>query len=138
MKNSFYLLVLLLLLACESPLIEKIETTHPNGEKNQVSYYQKVDGKEVLVKEKHYHENGVLKMEGAFLNGKREGEWRAYFNTKKLQSVGVFKGGIRTGKTQIYYPNGAVRYEGQYENDQQTGRWKFYNQAGQLVQEKNY
>jgi len=125
-------------MACESPIIEKIETKHPNGEKDKVSFYQEIEGKEMLMEEKHFHDNGVLKMEGKFLNGKREGVWKAFFNNEQLQSLGTFKDGLRIGEAKIYYPNGQLRYEGQYESDKQTGHWKFYNEEGKLVKEEDF
>lgn len=138
MKNILYLFSFILLMGCERPVIEKIEKKHPNGKPQLVSYYQEIDGKEVLVEEKHYHDNGELKMGGKFLNGKREGEWRAYFNNNQLQSLGTFKNGKRIGEAKVYYPNGQLRYEGQYENDKEVGHWKFYNEQGKLVKEEDF
>lgn len=127
-----------LLFACQSPVIEKVDSKHPNGEKKKVSFYQKIDGKEVLVEEKYFHDNGKFKMGGKFKDGLREGEWNAYFENEQLQSEGFFKAGKRYGIAKVYYPNGKVYYEGQYENDKEVGHWKFYNEKGILVNEKNY
>ncbi len=133
-----FLTISLFLFACESPIIEKIDSKYPNGEKKKVSLYQEVEGKEVLVEETHYHDNGKFKMGGKFKDGKREGEWNAYFANDQLQSEGVFKAGKRYGIARVYYPNGKLRYEGQYENDKEVGHWKFYNEKGILVDEKDY
>lgn len=138
MKNILYVFILLSFIACNNPIIEKIASKHPDGGKERVSYYQDVDGEEVLIEEKHYHVNGILKMTGKFLNGKREGDWTSYFNNEQLQSTGVFKNGLRTGIANIYFPNGQLRYAGQYENDKATGHWKFYNEEGKLVEEKDF
>lgn len=138
MKNILYIFIVLAFTACENPISEKIETKHPNGEKDRVSYYQEIEGKEVKVEEKHYHINGELKMGGKFLNGEREGEWKAYYDNKRLQSTGVFKDGLRIGVAKVYYSTGQLRYEGQYENDNESGHWKFYNEEGKLVDEKDF
>ena len=138
MKKILYIFIFLSFIACENPVIEKIESKHPNGEKDKVSYYQEIEGKEILVEEKHYHDNGVLKMRGKFLNEKREGEWTAYFNNEQIQSTGVFKNGLRTGIANVYFPNGQLRYEGQYKDDKETGHWKFYNEAGKLIKEEDF
>jgi antitoxin component YwqK of YwqJK toxin-antitoxin module len=138
MKNILYILILFSFIACENPIVEKVETKHPNGEKDRVSYFQEVEGKDVKVEEKHFHINGELKMSGKFLNGKREGEWKAYFDNKQLQSSGVYKDGLRTGLAKIYYPDGQLYIDGFYENGKQTGHWKFYNEAGKLVDEKDF
>ena len=138
MKNILLISVLFTLIACSSAVIERVETKHPNGSKDKVSYYEIIEGKEVLVEEKHYHINGVLKMSGKFLNGKREGEWKAYFDNEQLQSTGVFKNGLRIGVANVYFSNGQLRYQGYYENDKETGHWKFYNEEGKLVEEKDF
>ncbi|MGB0881603.1 MAG: toxin-antitoxin system YwqK family antitoxin [Vicingaceae bacterium] len=138
MKKILYVFLLFAIVACENPVIEKVESKYPNGEKNRVAYYQEKDGKEILVEEKHYHENGVLKMAGKFLNEKREGHWKAYFNNEQLQSIGEFKDGLRIGIVKVFYPGGQLRYEGQYENDKQVGHWKFYNERGELVKEEDF
>lgn len=138
MKNILYLFILLFCIACESPLIEKIETRHPDGGKDKVCYYQEIEGKEMLVEEKHYHVNGILKMTGKVLNGKREGEWKSYFNNEQLQSTGIFENGLRTGISNIYFPNGQLRYIGKYEKGKEVGPWKFYNAEGKLVDEKDF
>ncbi|MBL4593793.1 MAG: hypothetical protein JKX68_08270 [Flavobacteriales bacterium] len=138
MNRIIYLLIIISLIACESPIIEKIEGTYPDNQPKKISYFQEVEGKEVKVEEKYFHQDGKLKMHGKFLNGKREGEWKAYFNNDQLQSVGTFKNGFRIGDAKIYFPNGNLRYEGQYEKDKEIGHWKFYNEQGKLVDEKDY
>lgn len=138
MKNTLYILILIFLIACENPIIEKIETKHPNGEKDKVAFFQEIEGKQILIEEKHFHDNGVLKMGGKFLNGKREGEWKAYFNNEQLQSEGIYKNGLRMSSAKVYFSNGQLRYEGQYENDKEVGHWKFYNEEGKLIKEKDF
>ena len=139
MKQIVYLFSLLIfLMACDSPIIEKVEETYPGNEPKKVSYYQEVDGKEVQVEEKHFHQNGELKMSGKFVNGKRDGEWNAYFENKQIQSSGTFKEGKRTGTAKIYFSNGQLMYEGFYENNKEVGHWNFYNEQGRLVKEKDY
>ncbi len=138
MKQLLYFIPLLFLIACESPIIEKVKETYPDNAKKLVSYFQVEDGKEVVVEEKHFHQNGKFKMGGKFLNGKREGEWKAYFKNDQIQSLGTFKDGRRTGVGKVYYPNGNLRYEGFYKDDKETGHWKFYTEAGKLSQEKDY
>ncbi len=125
-------------MACENPIIKKVEETYPGNEKKKVCYYQEQNNKEVKVEEKHFHQNGELKMSGKFVNGKRDGEWNAYFENKQLQSTGTFKDGKRKGDAKVYFPNGQLMYEGFYENNKEIGHWKFYNERGKLVQEKDY
>jgi len=103
--------ILLLLFSCGDKIIEKIEETYPSNKPKTTSFYKVVDEKEIKVQEKEFYENGKVKMEGEFKDGKR------------------------TGKGLNYYPNGKLRMEGDYKNDKQTGHWKFYNEEGILIEE---
>ena len=139
MRTVFIIILLnVLLVACDAPIIEKVDSKYPNNEPKKITYYQEIDGKEVLVEEKHLFDNGKFKMGGKFKDGLRDGEWKAYFENEQLQSEGFFKEGKRYGIAKVYYPNGKLRYEGQYENDKEVGHWKFYNESGTLVSEKDY
>jgi antitoxin component YwqK of YwqJK toxin-antitoxin module len=138
MKRVIYLLLIISFVGCQNPIVEKVEETYPDNQAKKISYFQEIDGKEIKVEEKYFHPNGKLKMGGKFLNGRRGGEWKAYFNNTQLQSLGTFKNGIQTGETKVYFPNGKLRYEGQYENSKEAGHWKFYNEAGKLVKEKDF
>jgi antitoxin component YwqK of YwqJK toxin-antitoxin module len=137
MNKAIYILAFFLI-SCGASVTEKIEETYPDNQVKRVSFFQEVDGKEMKVEEKYYHPNGKLKMTGKFLNGKREGEWKAFFNNDQLQSQGFFKNGIQIGVTKVYFPNGNLRYEGQYENNKETGHWKFYNEQGKLIKEEDF
>ncbi len=138
MKRLIYLLPFLLLLACDSQIVEKVEETYPDNAKKRVTYTQNQDGKDVIVEEKHFHQNGEFKMGGKFVDGKRDGEWKAFFDNGQIQSLGTFKDGLRTGEAKIYYPNGNLRYEGFYEADKEVGHWKFYTEAGKLTKEQDF
>src|SRR5687767_4910386 len=43
-------------------------------------------------------DNGVIKMRGFYMNGKRDGQWTSFFSNGKVQSEGFFKAGLRDGK----------------------------------------
>lgn len=124
--------------SCKNTVVEKVESTYPNGEKKKVSYYQKNGDEELVVEEKLYHENGEFKMGGKFKDGKRDGVWKAFFDNGQLQSEGAFKDGKRDGIAKVYFPNGQLMYEGQYKDDKQVGHWKFYNEQGKLANEKDF
>ena len=109
-----------------------------NNQPRFVEYVQMQDGKEQVVEQKVYFDNGQLKMNGKLTKEGRTGKWVAYFNNGKPQSEGEFKNGLRTGKSKIYYENGNLMYDGQYESDKKVGVWKFYNNKGEFVKEEKY
>jgi antitoxin component YwqK of YwqJK toxin-antitoxin module len=137
-RRIFFLIIVFTLFSCEPPIVEKVIETHPDNAPKLVEYFQEIDGKEVLVEQKEFHPNGQFKMGGQFLNGKRTGNWEAYFEDGKTQSIGEFIDGERTGIVKVYFPTGKLYYEGQYENGKEAGHWKFYNEAGKLVNEKDF
>ena len=128
--------VMFLLNSCGDKIVEKVEKTYPNSKPKSIGFYKLVDGNEVKVKEKELYENGKVKMEGEFKDGKRTGVWKAYFENGTLWSEGKFVNGERNGYGLNYYPNGKLRAEGEYKNDKQSGHWKYYNEQGILVEER--
>lgn len=82
--------------------------------------------------------NGIVKMKGFYINGKREGQWISFFENGKKQSEGFFKAGLRDGKAVVFYENEQIYYEGYYKNGKEVGKWVFYDQQGKKVNEKDY
>lgn len=133
------LFVILLLAACgNSPIKEVVKESYPNNQAKLIESVQMIDGKEQVVEQKAYFDDGQFKMGGKLLDGKRHGKWTAYFKNGKLQSEGEFDNGLRTGMAKIYYDNGNLMYDGQYKNDQKIGVWKFYNEKGEFVKEEKF
>ena len=83
--------------------------------------------------------NGVIRMKGFYMHGKRDGEWVSFFEDGKVQSEGYFKQGYRDGKGTVYYPNtGNKMYEGNYKDGVMVGIWKYYNTDGTFNKEVDY
>lgn len=82
--------------------------------------------------------NGIVKMRGFYINGKRNGQWTSFFESGQVQSEGYFKDGLRDGKAIVYYENGQIYYTGYYKEGKEAGVWIFYDQQGKKLQEKNY
>lgn len=82
--------------------------------------------------------NGIIKMRGFYVNGKREGQWTSFFESGTVQSEGFFKNGLRDGKALVYFENGQLYYEGYYKDGKEVGKWVFYDETGKKINEKNY
>lgn len=82
--------------------------------------------------------NGIIKMRGYYINGKRNGQWTSFFQNGNVQSEGFFKDGLRDGKALVYYENGKVYYEGYYKDGREVGKWVFYDTSGVKINERNY
>ena len=83
--------------------------------------------------EKSKYSNGVLRTQGNYKNGKRDGQWYSWYSTGKPWSETYFENGIKTGPTKTWFENGKLRYEGQFTNDAKTGTWKYYDEKGDLA-----
>ena len=82
--------------------------------------------------------NGIVKMRGYYINGKRNGQWSSFFENGNMQSEGFFKDGLRDGKAVVYYQSGKVYYTGYYKEGKEVGKWIFYDENGKTIQEKDY
>jgi antitoxin component YwqK of YwqJK toxin-antitoxin module len=84
------------------------------------------------------YQNGIVKMKGYYINGKREGQWVSFFENGQKQSEGFFKNGLRDGKALVYHQNGQLYYEGFYKDGKEVGKWTFFDPQGKKLHEKDY
>ena len=99
-----------------------------------VEYYKKISGKykigekNGIGKECNLYTNKVI-FEGEYLNGKRHGKGKAYYNDGKTKFEGEYLNGKRHGKGKEYYDNSNLRFEGEYLKGQ---KWngKVYDYEG--------
>ena len=80
----------------------------------------------------HYR---LLKMQGAYKNGKKEGPWVVYHANGQLMEKGAYKNGKTEGPWVVYYYNGQLGWKGTYKNGKQEGRWVWYRENGNLKKE---
>ncbi|MES2431980.1 MAG: toxin-antitoxin system YwqK family antitoxin [Bacteroidota bacterium] len=81
---------------------------------------------------KAYYDNGNIKNETPYVNGKLEGANTAYFENGKISAIETYINGIKEGKVVFYYENGNMKTVGQYENGLLSGVYKSYYQTGEL------
>lgn len=84
-----------------------------------------------------YHENGRMKEQGSYRNGKLDGLWKQYTDTGALLTRATFHNGIRQGvwefRTEADKPLGQLRYSnGVLTHGEQ------YNEQGDLVAQRDY
>ncbi len=127
-KFFFSALIIALLISCSGPTVKKEK--YDNGKVKSEKTYQKIDGKEQLVKEIQYHPNGKKYIEGGYSNELRDGHWKSYYEDGKLWSEGDFLKGESHGKRTVYHPNGKKYYEGNFDMGKRSGLWVFYDEDG--------
>ena len=97
-KVLLFFAVMFAMVSCTAQLTEKVVETYPDGKTLKTQYFDKQG---VCVKEVEYYKSGQVKMEGGMKGEKREGEWKAYFPDGRLQSMGQFNAGLRTGVAKV-------------------------------------
>ena len=60
-----------------------------------------------------YYNNGKIKYEGNFINGKKEGNGKYYWEDGQ-HYIGQFNNGLRHGKGIEYYKNGKIKKKGKF------------------------
>jgi antitoxin component YwqK of YwqJK toxin-antitoxin module len=58
---------------------------------------------------KSYYENGRPDMVRNYKNGKVEGEYKSYYENKQLEIIYNYKDGKLEGKYKMYYDNGQIK-----------------------------
>ena len=139
MKRNLFIIVSLIVVfvfsGCGQSLREEVVSSYDNGQPAKAYYYNKGNQ---WVYEKDFYDTGILMMEGPILNGQREGDWISYFPDGKVQSTGVYKEGLRIGKSMVYHQNGRLWMDGWYVNDHKCGEWIFYDEQGYELERKDF
>lgn len=86
---------------------------------------------------KHF-KNGGIEIRGFMKDGKREGEWKSFYEDGSPWSETTYIDGKKNGKTSAWYPNKKKRYEGFYSKDKESGKWMFWDENGKIQNTKNY
>jgi len=82
--------------------------------------------------EKKYS-NGLLRIQGKMVSGKREGVWRYFYDNGMLWSRGYFQNDIQHGPSSVYYPSGILKMQGEYADGVAIGIWSFWAEDGAFI-----
>ena len=73
-------------------------------------------------KGKEYYDDSELKFKGEYLNGKRNGIGKEYLRkTNIIIFEGEYLNGKRNGKGKEYYDDGEIKFKGEYLNGKRNG-----------------
>ena len=84
---------------------------------------------------KEYYNDGNIKFEGKFLNGKKWNGKEYDVNNNLLYELINGKGIV---KEYYFYNNNKLKYEGEYLNGERHGKGKEYDENGKLIFEGEY
>ncbi len=84
-------------------------------------------------------ENGDTLSHSCLKNGVSEGIEKVYDRDEHYHYASyMYKNGIKDGEATIYFPNGKVEWKGNFYNDKRHGEWIQYNEAGKVIDRKQY
>ena len=91
-----------------------------------------------LIVDETFFDNGNLKHQRFYKDGKADGKWTHYYNNGNIWIEGNYNKGIQVGLWTTYYKNGQEWTKGNYKNNERSGEWIFYNEDGKVYEEKEY
>ena len=95
-------------------------------------------GTDSMTVDKSFYDNGKLKYQRFYKDGKANGKWTHYYDDGNIWIEGNYYNGIQVGLWTTYYKNGQERIMGDYKNNERSGKWLFYNDDGTVYEEKEY
>ena len=76
--------------------------------------------------------------EGLYVNGKKDGEWRAFFPNGTTKYCITFVNGLPKGSAVFYYEDGQVMEQGVWDVNHWTGNYTFYHPNGKPAYQFNF
>ena len=102
--------------------IKEFEINNGNGYIKEYNYYTK-----------------ILKFEGEYLNGEKNGKGKEYYFNGSLKFEGEYLNGEKHGEAKEYeFKNGVLIFEGEYLFGGKHGKCKEYDKEGKLIFEGEY
>jgi len=120
---------------------------HPNAQVSSVGSYNKgvkegvhrnytIDGK---VESAKIYLKGKLIGDGIVdPEGRRQGNWKEYYDTGELRSKGKYKIGSRIGLWVFYYRGGEEEQRGEYHKGKPDGEWKWTYANGNTWRQETF
>jgi antitoxin component YwqK of YwqJK toxin-antitoxin module len=128
------------LFACKdepkSTEFETVTHTYESGKPKNVQVYSTADSSKVGAKE--FYDNGAVKIDMKYKDGKRNGPTYSYYKDGKPWSLNTFEEDELQGPYQTWHENGQLYYDGQYDHNRKVGVWKFYDDKGGLIKTMDF
>jgi len=80
---------------------------------------------------KEFNKHAILIAEGNYVNNKKHGVWREYYDSNGgLMIEESYWHGVQHGRFASYHPNGQLLSEGEFQNGSREGCFKVYDENG--------
>ena len=111
--------------------IDKITLTRKQGE----SFYNQKKFNGILFQTLFENDTKLL---GKYVNGKKHGVWKKFYENGNLKEIRSYNNGIKYGKHTGYYNNGRKQFEYNLKNDEYHGLKRAWNKEGIMIQKMNF
>ena len=130
-----YLSILFFLsLGISNQLIPIVETYESGNVKN-IYYHRKRSNGIEKIKLEEYYENGFIREQGTFKDGKKDGKWIYWHENGEKRSEGKYKRGAKDGFWVGWYANGVKQGEVTWKEGKEEGLWIIWHENGEMNKE---
>lgn len=159
-KATYLILITSVLVLLTAACAHEETNYYPDGTIQSIIHYKgkKEHGKSTYF----YHKSSSVEMEIEMKNGKRNGEFRRYFENGLLDTYCVYVNdsieglevmympngnksqeytyvhGRKNGPHKAYHIDGSIKIEGGFKNDMFDGPWTYYDERGVVVGEGKF
>lgn len=85
-----------------------------------------------------YAGGGGKMIEGAYRDGRQDGEWTMWFDNGRRASVDHYRDGVQEGTHISWYASGVKATEGNYRDGKRVGVWTQWDPTGLNSHKQNY
>lgn len=83
---------------------------------------------------KEFNKHAILIAEGRYVNDKKHGIWREYFDDNgSLMVEEAYSHGVPDGRFISYHPNGKPLSKGEFKNGLREGVFTIYDENGSII-----
>lgn len=147
-KGLWILWVLVFLVSCnntQAPPKPEFDLDTPGGEvvvafednTPQVVFYYKIDETGNQTQEHigvaEFYANQQERLGGGLKEGKRNGQWYAFFPDGSVQTNAFYMDGKEHGNYMVYRENGKPYYKGHFDYGICDGTWFWYDENGKVT-----
>lgn len=79
---------------------------------------------------REFHPNDKPFIEGQFIKGRQEGEWKFYFDNGQLNRKATYKNGKPNGSWEIFRSDGTLQAKRGFKDGLRDGEWITYDETG--------
>ncbi len=126
----------------------KAKGNYKNQQKDSIWNYYSIVGfrisEELYVngkkqgKVKNYFDDGTLAEEKEYLDNVENGDWIQYYENGKVRMKSTYNKGSLEGKTYYYDRTGKKIIEGNFYHDVRHGAWMFFDENGEITKKEIY